>query len=248
VDANTARQSIGYVNGVWSDWRQAQGALAGRDPPGLVEPETRLWYNAEARSRNFLIPGLIAVIMTLIGALLTSMIIAREWERGTMESVLTTPVSVNEILLSKIVPYFLLGMVGLGLSLAMGVWVFGVPVRGSFGALIGASALFMLVALGMGLLISTLTRSQFLAGHIAIVGTFLPAFILSGFIFDIHSMPGPIQALTYVIAARYYVAILQTLFLAGDIPSVVAPNAAALAGMAIIFFALVRLRSRRLIG
>ncbi|RMD66173.1 MAG: ABC transporter permease [Planctomycetota bacterium] len=248
VDANTAKQAIGYVNGVWSTWRLSQNRAAARPPAPIILPQTRLWYNPEARSRNFLIPGLIAVIMTLIGALLTSMIIAREWERGTMELLLTTSMRVPELLLSKIAPYFLLGMAGLGLSLVMAVWVFHVPIRGSLLTLLGVSTLFMLAALGMGLLISTVTRSQFLAGHIAIVTAFLPAFILSGFIFDIHSMPPAIQALTRIIAARYYVAVLQSLFLAGDIPAVTLPNAAALGVMAFLFLALVRLRFRSHLG
>ena len=138
-------------------------------------------------------PGLIAIIMTLIGALLTAMVVAREWERGTMEALLVTPVRIGEILLGKLVPYFLLGMGGMALSTAMAVWVFGVPLRGSFVVLSVVSALFMLTALGMGLLISTVARSQFVAGQVAIIVAFLPAFILSGFIFDIaqHAVRGP---------------------------------------------------------
>ena len=156
--------------------------------------QQRVWFNAEVRSRNFLVPGLIAIIMTLIGALLTAMVVAREWERGTMEALLVTPVRIGEILLGKLIPYFLLGMGGMALSTAMAVWVFGVPLRGSFVVLSVVSALFMLTALGMGLLISTVARSQFVAGQIAIIVAFLPAFILSGFIFDIASMPLVVQA------------------------------------------------------
>ena len=154
--------------------------------------------------------------MTLIGALLTALVMAREWERGTMEALLVTPVTMREVLLGKLVPYFMLGMGGMALSVAMGVWLFGVPLRGSLWVLFAASALFLLAALGMGLLISTVTKNQFVAGQMAIITTFLPAFILSGFIFDIGSMPASVQGITHVLAAPYFVAILQTVFLAGQ--------------------------------
>jgi drug efflux transport system permease protein len=248
VDANTARQIQGYVSGVWTKWIFQQSMASGQPPPQTIAPETRIWFNEEIRSRNFLVPGLIAVIMTLIGALLTSMVIAREWERGTMESLLTTPMRMGELLLSKLVPYFLLGMGGMAISLATAVWLFDVPLRGSVVILTLASSLFMLAAVGMGLMISTVTKSQFLAGQTAIVTTFLPAFILSGFIFDIRSMPMPIRMLTHIVPARYFVAILQSSFLAGDIYAILLPNAGALLLMAILFLMLVRRRSSRLIG
>lgn len=162
-----------------------------------------------------------------------------------MEALLATPIRVAEILLGKIAPYFVLGMGGLLLSVAMTIWLFDVPLRGSLVVLTGVSALFLLAALGMGLLISTLARNQFVAGQAAIIVTFLPAFMLSGFIFDIDSMPLIIQAVTYLIAARYYVAILQTVFAAGDVWSVIWPNALALAVMAAVFLLLVRRFSRK---
>ena len=197
------------------------------------------------RSRDFLVPGLIAIIMTLIGALLTALVVAREWERGTMEALMVTPVRVSEILLGKLIPYFVLGMGGMTLSTVMAIWLFGVPFRGSFVVLAATSALFMLVALGMGLLISTLARNQFVAGQVAIIVTFLPAFILSGFIFDITSMPPIVQALTHVVAARYFVSILQSLFLAGDVWSVILTNSAALALMAVFFLGLTWRKTRK---
>jgi len=245
IDANTARLVQGYVTGVWLQWLQRQ-ALAERTPIAVpVDLQPRVWYNAEVESRNFLVPGLIAVIMTLIGALLTSMVIAREWERGTMEALMSTPVSMGEVLLGKIVTYFLLGTGGLLLSVAMAVWLFQVPLRGSFWLLWLGSSLFLLVALGMGLLISTVAKNQFVAGQIAIITTFLPAFILSGFIFEIASMPTAIQWLTHLIPARYYVAILQTVFLAGDIWPVVWPNLVALVVMAVFFLGRTRQISRK---
>jgi ABC-2 type transport system permease protein len=186
----------------------------------------------------------VAIIMTLIGALLTAVVVAREWERGTMEALLATPVTAGEILLSKVVPYFILGLGGLALSVAMAVWLFHAPLVGSFWVLLLGSSLFLLAALGMGLLISTATRSQFTASQIAILATFLPAFILSGFIFDIGSMPTPVRVITHLIAARYFVAILHTVFLAGDIWSVILPNALALAVMALVFLGLTRRLTR----
>jgi len=242
VDANQARITEGYIQGVWQTWLNDFAAAGGVELPVPVVLEPRIWFNAAVRSRNFLVPGLIAVIMTLIGAMLTSMVVAREWERGTMEALMVTPIRIGEMVIGKLVPYFLLGMGGMLLSVAMALWQFDVPLRGSFWALTAASALFMLVALGMGLLISVVTKNQFVAGQISIVITFLPAFILSGFIFQIGSMPEAIQVITHIIPARYYVAILQTLFLAGDIWPIVLSNSAALFVMMLIFMGLARRR------
>jgi ABC-2 type transport system permease protein len=211
----------------------------------MVQLEQRIWFNPGLRSRDFLVPGLIAVIMTLIGALLTSLVVAREWERGTMEALMVTPVQVAEILLGKFLPYFLLGMGGLLFSVSMAVWLFTVPLRGSLWILLTSSALFLLTALGMGLFISTIARNQFVAGQVAIVVTFLPAFILSGFIFDINSMPVAVQWLSHIVPARYYVSILQTVFLAGDIWPIILYNALALLLMGSLFLALVRWRTRK---
>jgi ABC-2 type transport system permease protein len=240
VDANTGRIVQGYVQGVWQRWLARFAVSRGETVQIPVTVEQRIWFNPGLRSRNFLVPGLIAIVMTLIGALLTALVVAREWERGTMEALMVTPIRVREILLGKIVPYFVLGMGGLLLSVAMTVWLFEVPLRGSLLVLMSVSALFLLAALGMGLLISTLAKNQFVAGQTAIIATFLPAFILSGFIFDIDSMPLPIQAFTHLIAARYYVSVLQTVFAAGNVWAVIWPNALALIVIAAIFLLLVR--------
>jgi len=245
VDANQARITSGYVQGAWQSWLQRYAAARGQDFEMPVAIEQRVWFNPALRSRNFLVPGLIAVIMTLIGALLTALVVAREWERGTMEALMVTPIRIRELLLGKVMPYFVLGMGGMLLSVTMAIWQFDVPLRGSFWLLLGASAIFMLVALAMGLLISTVSRNQFVAGQIAILITFLPAFILSGFIFDIGSMPEPIQLITHVVPARYFVAILQTLFLAGDVWRIVLLNAAALLLMMLILFAILRRKARK---
>lgn len=245
VDANTARLIEGYIQGIWFSWLEQTAERAGKTMKAPVQLEQRIWFNPQVRSTFFLIPGVMAVIMTLIGALLTALVITREWERGTMEALLVTRITVSELLLGKLIPYFILGMGGLLLSLLMAHFLFHVPLRGSIWLLIATSALFLLVALGMGLFISTLVRSQFVAALVALVSTFLPAFILSGFIFDIKSMPAVIQAVTHVIAARYYVAILQTLFLVGDVWSVVLPNVGALLLMALFFLGMVYRRTRK---
>ncbi len=238
VDANTARIISGYAEGVWLTWLSARARMQGKDVRLPVRPAERIWYNSERRSRYFLVPGLIAVNMTLIGALLTAMVMAREWERGTMEALMTTPVSVPEILLGKLAPYFMLGMGGMALSVAMALWVFDAPLRGSLIVLTAVSSTFLLTALGMGLLISIVARNQFAAGQIAIIVTFLPAFLLSGYIFDIQSMPLAVQGVTYAVAARYFIAVLQSLFLAGTVWSVIWKNSLALAAMALFFLSL----------
>ncbi len=245
VDANDARIIEGYVQQVWAGWLAAQARESGHAASLSIAVEPQVRFNPAVSSRDYLVPGLIAMIMTLTGALLTALVIAREWERGTMEALMVTRVRIREILLAKLIPYFLLGMGGMAASVAIAVWLFGVPLHGSLWVLTAASALFMLTALGMGLLISTFARNQFVAGQIAIITTFLPAFILSGFVFDINSMPGAVRVITHVVAARYFVAILQSLFLAGDVWPVILPNAAALAAMAIIFLGLARAIARK---
>jgi ABC-2 type transport system permease protein len=245
VNANTARLVSGYVESAWLNWMEQRSLSLGNPLSQPIQAEQRVWFNSAVRSRNFLVPGLIAVIMTLIGALLTALVVAREWERGTMEALMVTPVAVHEILLGKLVPYFIMGMGGMGLSVAMAVWVFEVPLTGSLWVLTATSALFLLVALGMGLLLSTAAKNQFVAGQAAIIVTFLPAFLLSGFIFDIDSMPRVVQGVTHLIAARYFVSILQTVFLAGNVWSVILPNALALMVFAALFLGLSRKKSRK---
>lgn len=245
VDANTARLTQGYLQGVWVNWLDRRAKSVGRTMVTPVQLEERVWYNADVKSRNFLVPGLVAIIMTLIGTLLTALVMAREWERGTLEALLVTPVTMTEVLLGKIIAYFALGTGGMLLSVGLAVWLFGVPLVGSFWLLLVSASLFLLAALGMGLAISTLARNQFVAGQIAIVGTFLPAFLLSGFIFDIDSMPRVVQFVTHLIVARYFVAIVQTLFMAGDVWSVVLPNVFALVVMAIFFMGITWRKSRK---
>ncbi len=245
VNANNARIIEGYVQGVWASWLATQAQRRGSPLILPVDVRSRVWFNPALRSHDYLVPGLIAVIMTLIGALLTALVVAREWERGTMEALMASPATMAEILVGKLIPYFLLGMGGMGITLVLAMGLFSVPLVGSFWVLVLCSALFLMTALGMGLLISTIAKNQFVAGMIALVATYLPAFILSGFIFDIHSMPWPIRAVTHLIAARYFVSILQTLFLAGDVWPVIARNSGALVLIAAFFLALVARISRK---
>ena len=242
VDANQARIIENYVNGTWLLWLQQEASRQGTHLSTPVMVDMRIWFNPSLRSRDYLIPGLIAIIMTLIGALLTALVVAREWERGTMEGIMVTPVAKTEILLGKLVPYFVMGMSGMMMSTAMAVFLFDVPLRGSLLVLFSTAALFLLTALGMGLVISVLARSQFVAAMVAIVTTFLPAFILSGFLFDIRSMPAIIQVLTHIVAARYFVTMLQSSFLAGDIWPVLIPNAVGMGTLCVVFLGIALLR------
>jgi ABC-2 type transport system permease protein len=232
-DANRARIIESYVEGAVGAWAARQAAEAGTAvAAGPVTVQSRLWFNAANDSHYFLVPGLIVLVMTLIGAFLTAMVVAREWERGTFEALFVTPVRSGEILLGKTVPYFALGVLGLLLCVGAGKFLFHVPVVGSFVVLLGGSMLYVLVALGVGLLISSYFKNQLVASQLTMLATFMPALMLSGFLFDLRSMPAVIRAITYLLPARYYVALLQTTFLAGDIWPVILPNAAVLALMA----------------
>ncbi len=233
-DANRARIIESYVRGAvgaWSARRAAQGQSA-ESAQALLQ--TRMWFNEANNSSYFLVPGLIVLVMTLIGALLTAMVMAREWERGTLEALLVTPVRSDEILLGKTLPYFLLGMIGLAVCVLAAKFLFHVPLRGSLWLLIGVSMLYVLVALGIGLLISSWVKNQLVASQLTMLITFMPAFMLSGFMFDLRSMPAAVRLITYVLPARYYVALLQSVFLAGDVWSVIVPNTLVLAIMAMV--------------
>jgi ABC-2 type transport system permease protein len=245
TDANHARIIQAYAQGAIGQWAARRTAEGRETLSGPVAVQNRLWFNEANESRYFLIPGLIVLIMTLIGAFLTSLVVAREWERGTMEALFVTPVRPDEILLGKTIPYFVLGMIGLALCLLAAKFLFHVPFRGSVMVLIGSSMLYLLVALAIGLLISSATKSQFVASQIALLVTFLPALMLSGFLFDLRSMPAVVRVITYILPARYYVTLLQTVFLAGDIWTLIVPNAAVLAGMAVLFFILTRRATRK---
>jgi ABC-2 type transport system permease protein len=238
IDANRARLIRGYVHSVIAEWslmRLERGESAGL--PAVMVSQ-RVWFNEGTESRNFMVPGLITLIMTLIGILLTALVVAREWERGTMEAMLVTPLRRVEILLGKLIPYYVLGMLGMGLSVYIGVTIFQVPFRGSISALLLLSSLFMLASLGFGLLLSAAIRIQFVAAQTSIVAGYLPAFFLSGLLFDLESTPRFIQLISHIVPARYFVSISHTLFMTGDVWPILLPNGLVLAGMAIFFVAM----------
>ncbi|HZJ93432.1 MAG TPA: ABC transporter permease, partial [Thiopseudomonas sp.] len=239
---NTANYVANYSQGVVQTWSAGQAMAT---PTAAVTLEPRYWFNAELESRRSLVPGAIAIVMTIIGTMLTALVVAREWERGTMEAVLSTPASVIEILIGKLLPYFILGMLATLAATALAVFVFDVPLRGSLAALLLLSAVFMVPALGQGLLISAITRNQFLAAQIALFSGFLPAFMLSGFLYEIEAMPAPIQLITWFVPARYFVSSLKTVFLAGDIWEVFWPDLFAMAAIGTFFFILAKRATRK---
>ena len=212
-DSNTATIALGYVSAISEIFsQQLQG---GRRPP-VIDPRLRVWYNPELKSRNFIIPGLIAVIMAVIAALLTSLTIAREWERGTMEQLIATPIKTPELILGKLLPYFMIGFIDVVLSVLLAVFLFGVPLKGSVFLLMALSGVFLFGGLSLGILISIAAKTQLVASQISMVATFLPAFLLSGFMYAISNMPAALQMISYVIPARYFVTILKGVFLKGS--------------------------------
>jgi ABC-2 type transport system permease protein len=220
TDDNTAAVLIGYTQAVvqgysaevQSRWLTRRGQQIQPAPIGV---ETRTWYNENLESSAFIIPGVLALVMSVIGAFLTSLTIAREWERGTMEQLISTPVSAMEIMLGKLAPYFILGMFDVVVCAVIAIYWFHVPFRGSFITLLISSAMFLIVVLSLGFFISVLAKNQFAASQIALLITFLPAFLLSGFLFSIEQMPVALQWITRILPARYYVSVLKKIFLKG---------------------------------
>jgi len=213
-DANTATIVIAYAQGVVASFsRTARVSARTFRPP--IEVRSRVWYNEELESRNMIVPGLVAVIMMIIAAMLTSLTIAREWERGTMEQLAATPVTRLEVVLGKVLPYLAIGLLDVVASAVLGVALFGVPFRGSAALLMVLSFFFLLGSLGLGMFISAVTRSQLLATQVAMVATFLPAFLLSGFMFAISVMPPALRAVTYLVPARYFLVVTRGIFLKG---------------------------------
>jgi ABC-2 type transport system permease protein len=219
-DSNTASLALGYAEALIQFEsqrvrRQAQNQRGVGRIPAPVEGRLRVWYNSELESKNYIVPGLIAVILMIIAALLTSLTIAREWETGTMEQLLSTPLRAAEVVLGKMLAFFCLGITDMLIALLVGVFIFQVPLRGSVLFLIATSCIFLVGALFWGVLISAMTRSQLVAYQVGMLTSFLPAFLLSGFIFAIESMPNVIQVITYIFPARYFVSILKGIFLRG---------------------------------
>ncbi|MGH8683789.1 MAG: ABC transporter permease [Nitrosospira sp.] len=251
-DANRATIIRGYVSGAVGQWAQRQadrGAAAGTTTAGMgigtVTLTERMWFNAANTSTWYLVPGLIVLIMTLVGAFLTAMVMAREWERGTLEALFVSPVRPTEILLAKIIPYFLVGMLGLGMCLLAARFLFVVPMYGSLLIVLIGSMLYLLVALGIGLVISSVTKNQFLACQLALISSFMPAMMLSGFLFDLRNVPAVIHLIGQALPATYFMELIRTLFLAGNVWPLIFKNCAILAGYAIVLLGLARYVTRK---
>jgi ABC-2 type transport system permease protein len=250
-DSNTATIALGYAEAAVRGYSRdiavratgvaAQGLL--RDP---LEMRPRVWFNADLESKNYIIPGLIAVIMMVIAALLTSLTVAREWEQGTMEQLISTPVTPRELILGKLLPYFAIGMLDVAIAVGMGEFLFRVPLRGNPAILFGMAAVFLAGSLSLGMVISIVTKSQLLATQMAMVLTFLPSFLLSGFVYAIGNMPKAIQVVTYAIPSRYLVSILKGVYLKGVGFSVLWGEAVALTvfGVTIVLLANRKLRKK----
>jgi ABC-2 type transport system permease protein len=229
TDPNTARILEGYVDGALQVWLSGQQQEKRRSASGGIALQIRDWFNPELRSADAIVPGVIAMVMTMAGTLLTAGGVSREWEHGTMESMLASPAHMGELIVARLSCNFALGIGSMLVCLVLAVMLFGVPFRGGLFPLAVAVALFLIFALGWGLFISTVSRNQFVASQMAFLTTMMPAFMLSGMVYDIAAMPQWLQVITYLVPARYLVSILQTLFLAGDVWSVLLPNMAALA-------------------
>jgi ABC-2 type transport system permease protein len=249
-DSNTATIAIGYAEGVVETYSRAITLDATRrmgqrplNPP--VEMRTRVWFNSDMESKNYIIPGLIPVIMMVIAALLTSLTIAREWERGTMEQLISTPVKGPELIFGKLVPYFVIGMFDVLLAVLMGEFVFHVPLRGSLLLLFVMAAIFLVGALSLGMVISIVAKNQLLANQLAMILTFVPAFILSGLVYAISVMPWPIRLVTYLVPARYFVSLLKGIYLKGVGLSVLGSEAILLVIFAVAMVALANHKFRK---
>lgn len=242
-DSNTATIALGYLNGALSLMSQHAG-IAPLTP--VIDVRARIWYNPELKSRNFIVPGLIAVIMAIIASLLTSLTIAREWERGTMEQIISTPVKPIELIIGKLIPYFAIGIIDTIMSVIIVVWLFGVPLKGSFFLLLFISSLFLFGGLSVGILISIVTKSQLAASQFAVVSSYLPALLLSGFMFSILNMPIPLQIMTHIIPARYFVSALKGIFLKANTADMLINEMGLLALFgAIVFIIAVKKLSKR---
>ncbi len=254
-DSNTATIALGYAEVVVQGWSQEvmlrEVRRSGRAAPaieGPLELRPRVWFNADLQSKDYIVPGLIAVIMMVISALLTSLTVAREWENGTMEQIISTPVKRGELILGKLLPYFAIGLFDVLVAMVTGQVLFHVPLRGSPLLVIALSAVFLIGALSMGILISVVARAQLLATQMAMILTFAPAFLLSGFMYPVSNMPAPIQVVTYLIPARYLVSLLRGIYLKGVGLEVLAPEAAALVAFSAAMVVLAHVKFKKKLG
>jgi ABC-2 type transport system permease protein len=250
-DAGRASIIQAYVTGALAQSAIRQmdrsGNASGADAPpvGSVTVEQRMWFNAANTSTWYLVPGLIVLIMTLVGAFLTALVMAREWERGTLEALFVTPVRPVEILLAKIIPYFAVGMLGLALCLLSARFLFAVPMYGSLLVVVFSSMLYLIVAVSLGLVISSVTRNQFLASQVALIATFMPSMMLSGFLFDLRNVPTAVWVIGHLLPATYFMDLIKTLFLAGDVWPLIWRNCAILMAYAVGLLLVARAVTRK---
>jgi len=249
ADANKANIVLRYASGALMQNAQRIVDRAGGAPQGTgigaITIEQRLWFNSANTSTWYLVPGLIVLIMTLVGAFLTALVMAREWERGTLESLFVTPVRPVEILLAKVIPYFGIGMIGLMLCLVAARFLFEVPMYGSLAAIVVSAMLYLLVAVGIGFLISSVTRNQFLASQVALISSFLPSLMLSGFLFDLRNVPTAIRIVGHALPATYFMELVRTLFLAGNVWPLIVRNCLILLAYAVVLLSVARLVTRK---
>lgn len=244
AEPNSASLVAGNIQSVWRLWQQQWRSDRGLESAQPIKIEARSWYNASAESRNFLIPGSIVIIMTILGALLTALVVAREWERGTMEALLAAQITRTELLLSKLIPYYALAIFAMVTCMAVAVLIMNVPFRGSLLVLLLVSTLFLGGTLGLGLLISTVTRNQFNAAQSALNLGYMPAVMLSGFVYEISSMPSFAQAISHLLPARYFMSSLQSLFQAGVVWSTLWSNMMFLTVLSLVFIGLTLVKTK----
>jgi ABC-2 type transport system permease protein len=242
-ETNTSNFVQNYIEGTVKNWLTQEALSSDLKGLSLVQVLPRYWYNEQLESRFFLLPGSLAIIMTLIGSLLTALVVAREWERGTMESLISTSVTRLELILGKTIPYFFLGLLSMSLCVLIAVFFYGLPLRGSPWMIFAVSSVFLFSALGLGLMISTVTKNQVFAYQITLITAFLPAYILSGFLFEISSMPVWTQMITKIIPAKYFVQSLQTLFLVGNVWRVLLWNMVPMIVLGTIFYTVTTLKT-----
>ena len=252
-DSNTAGIILGYTQAIATGFNQELALdqirrVTGMTPVPALDLRTRVWFNPDLASRNFIVPGIMAVIMGLIAALLTSLTIAREWECGTMEQLISTPVKPAELILGKLLPYSAIGMANMVIAVLMAVFLFDVPLRGSVTLLFSVGGVFVVGTLAQGILISALARQQLLASQMAMISTFLPAFLLSGFAFAIANMPVPVQAVTFIVPARYFVALVKGIFLRGVGLETLWPDALFLVVFAVVVIGIAIRLTRKKLG
>ncbi|MBS0629369.1 MAG: ABC transporter permease [Verrucomicrobia bacterium] len=241
-ETNTANFFQYYVQGAFANWLLHEAISNNLQGLPRIAVEPRVWFNEQLESRYFLLSGSLAITMTLIGTMLTALVISREWERGTMEALISTPLRPSEILVGKVIPYYFLSLLSMSICVFVSVFIFDLPFRGSLLTLLLVTSCFLVSALGLGLMISSISKSQALSYQMAVVTGFFPGYILSGFLFEIFSMPTWIRTLTYIIPSRYFVQSVQTLFLVGDVWPLLIGNIVPMLGIGLVFFTIAKIK------